>query len=91
MVSESPLLFAQALGSVDPADPPPDGVWSPTEYLWHMVDVLRIGAERLWTLEVDPDTGLPGWDENDLARVRRYADLSASVGMIAYERAVETW
>ncbi len=91
MVGESPLLFAQALASVDAATTSPSGVWSPTQYLWHMVDVLRIGTERLWTLEVDADAGLPSWDENDLARVRRYGDLSASVGMIAYERAVETW
>ena len=91
MVSESPVLFRQALGSIDTAASAPGGVWSPTEYLWHMVDVLRIGTERLWTLEVDSDAGLPSWDENELARVRHYSDLSASVGMIAYQRAVETW
>jgi len=91
MVAESPHLFAQALATVDPATSVRADAWSATEYLWHMVDVLRIGSERLWTLRVDPDAGLPSWDENDLARVRRYGDLSATVGLVAYGKAAEEW
>ena len=30
--------------------PPAPGVWPPVGYLWHVVDVLRFGAERLWML-----------------------------------------
>jgi hypothetical protein len=33
---------------------PGAGVWSPSEYVWHLVDVLRIGAERLWLVSTDP-------------------------------------
>lgn len=91
MVAESPPQFAQALAMVDLAASVPPGVWSPTEYLWHMVDVLRIGTERLWTLTFAPDSGLPSWDENELARVRSYGALSGTVGIIAYGRAVEDW
>jgi hypothetical protein len=91
MVAESPPQFAQALDMVDPAASVAPGVWSPTEYLWHMVDVVRIGTERLWTLTVAPESGLPSWDENELARVRSYGDLSGPVGLLAYRRAVEDW
>jgi len=91
MVADSPSLFAQALVLVDPAVSFQSGVWSPVEYLWHMVDVVRIGTERLWTLTVDPEAGVPAWDENDLARVRSYGDLSAKAGVLAYGRAVEDW
>lgn len=91
MVAGSPEVMAQAVGLIDPVAPVPRGVWSPNEYLWHMVDVLRIGTERLWTLANDADAGLPAWDENDLARVRHYAALSTKVGLVAYARAVEDW
>ena len=91
MVAESPSQFVQAFGKVHPTASGRPGAWSPTEYLWHMVDVLRIGTERLWTLTIDPDAGVPSWDENDLAQVRRYGDLSLAVGLMAYGRAAEDW
>jgi hypothetical protein len=31
-------------------------------YLWHLVDVLRIGNERLLTLTRDPRRGITCWD-----------------------------
>jgi hypothetical protein len=91
MVGESPDQFAHVLGMVDPIAPIRADAWSPKEYLWHMVDVLRIGTERLWSLRVDPDGGVPSWDENELARVRRYGELSSTVGMMAYVNAAEDW
>lgn len=91
MVAESPHLFAQAFSVVDPVTPVRADAWSPNEYLWHMVDVLRIGTERLWALHLDPGTGVPSWDENDLARVRRYGELSPTVGVMAYGRAAQEW
>jgi hypothetical protein len=68
-----------------------DGVWSPAQYLWHLVDVLRIGTERLWVVEVDPGAGLVCWDENALASVRRYERLSPRVARIAFGDAIRTW
>ena len=41
-------------------------------YVWHLVDVLRIGTERLLTLTYDPGRGIACWDENALAEARRY-------------------
>jgi hypothetical protein len=83
--------MAQALRFGDPRASGEGGAWSPAEYLWHMVDVVRIGAERLWTLALDPDAGVPAWDENDLARVRHYGDLSPRAAVAAYARAVADW
>ena len=56
---------------VETAAPRPateDGQWSEGMYLWHVVDVLRIAPERLWSIALDPDTGIPCWDEDGLAR-----------------------
>ncbi len=65
--------------------------WSASMYVWHLIDVLRIGTERLLTLAHDPDRGLTCWDENALAEIRRYRQLSPSVGLIVLTAAAQEW
>jgi hypothetical protein len=65
--------------------------WSASMYLWHLVDVLRIGTERLLTLTHDPGRGIPCWDENALAEARRYQQLSPAVGLIVLRSAAQAW
>jgi hypothetical protein len=60
-------------------------------YLWHLVDVLRIGTERLLTLTHDPSRGIACWDENALAEVRHYQRLSPVVGLIVLRSAAQAW
>jgi hypothetical protein len=59
--------------------------------VWHLVDVMRIGTERLLTLAHDPDRGITCWDENALATARRYQLLSPAVGLIAPWSAAQAW
>jgi hypothetical protein len=59
--------------------------------VWHLVDVVRLGTERLWTVQLDPGVGLVCWDENELARVRQYSRLSETVGLNALRVATERW
>jgi hypothetical protein len=65
--------------------------WSASMYLWHLVDVLRIGTERLLTLTHDPGRGIPCWDENALAEARRYQQLSPTVGLMVLRSAAQAW
>jgi hypothetical protein len=65
--------------------------WSASMYVWHLVDVLRIGTERLLTLTHDPGRGITCWDENALAETRRYALLSPAVGLLVLRTAVREW
>jgi hypothetical protein len=65
--------------------------WSAAMYVWHLLDVLRIGTERLLTLSHDPGRGITCWDENALARDRRYHQLSPVVGLIAFRSAAREW
>ena len=60
-------------------------------YVWHLVDVLRIGSERLLTLTLDPERGIPCWDENALARERRYEQLSPAVALKVLRTAAREW
>ena len=65
--------------------------WSASMYVWHLVDVLRIGTERLLILIHDPDRGITCWDENALAEARRYQLLSPAVGLIVLQSAAQNW
>ncbi|MDQ3957924.1 MAG: DinB family protein [Actinomycetota bacterium] len=92
LVEGSPKRIASMLdGQRQATQRPAPGVWSPSEYLWHLVDVLRIGHERLLTIATDPAAGIPCWDEKALAEVRRYDALSPLVGVVAYESAAAEW
>jgi len=65
--------------------------WSASMYVWHLVDVLRIGTERLLTLAHDPGRGIVCWDENALAHDRRYQQLSPVVGVMVLRLAAREW
>ena len=54
-------------------------MWSASAYAWHLVDVFRIGAERLWHVAADPGRPLACWDEVALADARGYEHLSPLV------------
>jgi hypothetical protein len=84
-------VFGEVLSRIDPAEPVEPGLWSASRYVWHTVDVLRFGTERLWTISADPSFGVPMWDENEVADVRSYDDLSPVVGLIALITAADAW
>jgi hypothetical protein len=84
-------VFGQHLSDIDPAVAVQPGLWSASRYVWHTVDVLRFGTERLWTLSYDPTYGVPTWDENIMAEDRSYDDLSPFVGLIALISSAQTW
>ena len=91
LVAAGPDAAARALaGVVDPMRHT-GGRWSASMYVWHLVDVLRIGTERLLTLTHDPASGIACWDENDLACDRHYHRLSPVVGLIAFRSAARDW
>ncbi len=83
--------FEDALEAVDPLVPVAEGLWSANSYVWHSVDVLRFGAERFWTLSLDPGCGVPAWDEGKVADSRSYDQLSPLVAVVAIGDAFATW
>jgi hypothetical protein len=93
LVSDAPAQVATALdraGSTSTKSPG-NGAWSANAYAWHLVDVLRIGAERLWQVELDPTRPLGCWDERELAAARGYDRLSPLVAGRALRDAAATW
>ncbi len=43
--------FGEVMSRVDPSLAVQPGLWSASRYVWHTVDVLRFGTERLWTTQ----------------------------------------
>jgi hypothetical protein len=84
-------VFGGVLSRIDPAVAVEPGLWSASRYVWHTVDVLRFGTERLWTISADPTFGVPTWDENVMADVRSYDHLSPMVGLIALISGADAW
>ncbi len=84
-------VFGEVMSRVDPSQAVQPGLWSASRYVWHTVDVLRFGTERLWTISADPSFGVPVWDENVMAEVRSYDDLSPVVGLVALVAAAHAW
>ncbi|HEX3795228.1 MAG TPA: hypothetical protein VHV57_12080 [Acidimicrobiales bacterium] len=46
-------IFGEVLSKIEPAEAVGPGLWSASRYVWHTVDVLRFGTERLWTISSD--------------------------------------
>lgn len=84
-------VFGEVLSRIDPNEAVSPGLWSANRYVWHTVDVLRFGTERLWTIGADPSYGVPAWDENAVADIRGYDELSPVVGLIALVEAARAW
>jgi hypothetical protein len=59
--------------------------------VWHIVDVLRFGTERLRTITAALTFQVPSWDENLVTEVQSYDHLSPMVGLIALLSAADTW
>ncbi len=83
--------FGQVMAGLDPSRAVEPGLWSANRYVWHTVDVLRFGAERLWTIAVEPTYGVPCWDADAMAEMRTYDGLSPLVGLLALVSAAEIW
>ncbi len=91
LVADVPDAAAAAITLINDPTQRTGDRWSAAMYVWHLVDVLRIGTERMLTLTHDPGRGLACWDENALAGARRYDRLSPAVGLIMLRSAAREW
>ena len=81
----SPSSAASSLGSIPPrrsnqaCGRPADTSGTPSTS-------SVLAQSGLWTISADPSFGVPIWDENVVAEVRSYDQLSPVVGLIALSR-----
>jgi hypothetical protein len=91
VVANAPSRFAHAFAGREGPRYGAAGTWSPREYLWHVIDVLRHGTENFWMLALDPDAGLGPWREHDLMAARSASPMSVRVGLWALAVGVGEW
>lgn len=93
LITSAPARFRAALDGQDKVlvRTPTVLPWSASAYVWHLADVLRISAERLWALAHDADAAIVSYDPDALAAVRRYAQQSPAAGLGALERSTADW
>lgn len=87
-ITNAPARYAAAVRGRDARRPPAPGVWSPSAYVWHVADALRAWAERLAVVREHPGARIVPFDQDELARVRRYEELPIAGGLYALGRAV---
>lgn len=80
VIAEAADRYARLLldGEEQPRDP---GVWSPTGYTAHTGDWLRTWGERLVAVADDRTGPLPSIDQDALAAVRAYDDMSGAAAL----------
>lgn len=88
LVAECGTLAARALSEPESATSPG---WSRGEYLWHLVDVVRISAERIFGASIKPDLSVVAFDPDELASARRYAQQRLDVGLKSLGWSVRVW
>jgi hypothetical protein len=93
LVSAAPHRFRAALGGCSErlTRTPTVLPWAAVSYLWHLADVVRISAERLWALGHDPQAPVIAYDPDQLADARHYAQQSTIAGLWALERSTGDW
>lgn len=69
----------------------PSGGWSVTEYTAHIGDNLRQWAERVQGARLDGRTELAGYDPDELAAARGYADLTLGAASWSACQAALLW
>lgn len=68
---------------------PEPGVWSPLEYGAHVRDVYRVFDERLAAMLAHDEPSFADWDQNQTARLTRYADADPEQVAVELEQAAE--
>jgi hypothetical protein len=86
-----PARLEQAAAGVSGDAVPPGCTWSVTAYVFHVADNLRIFAERLEGVRAGGPIALVGYDENELAAARRYAELSLPAARWSLSQSVPLW
>jgi hypothetical protein len=89
--TQAPHAAEAAIGHLEDPMRRVGETWSASQYVWHLVDLLRISSERLLTLIHDPGSGITGFDENALTEARHYGQLSTAVGLISLRMAARDW
>jgi hypothetical protein len=90
-MAEVPTALAGLLSGATGRERHPDLAWSATAYVCHVGDNLRIWSERLMGIALGAPPEVAGYDENELARARRYEGIALEAALWSLRVAVDQW
>ncbi|MCU1491729.1 MAG: hypothetical protein JWM85_3134 [Acidimicrobiaceae bacterium] len=91
VVKAAPDDFAVVLAGASGAERHPDLMWSVGAYVCHVVDNLRIWAERLAGAPIGADATVTSYDNELLAKARRYDGVALNGALWSLRRAADDW
>ena len=91
LVAEAPSIYRGLVEGQDVSRRHPDLSWSVKEYVCHVVDNLRISAERLAGAAAGGARRLGTYDQDLLAKARNYQQVAIEGALWSLERAARDW
>lgn len=91
LVAGIPARYAELLTGTDGRQRHPDLTWTTGAYVCHVVDNLRIWAERLAGALLGGSRQIPGYNENLLAQARAYQDVPLAGALWSLQHATRQW
>lgn len=91
LVAATPARYAEVLNGRNGSEQHPDLEWSAGGYVCHVADNLRIWAERLAGASLGASGTIVPYDDELLARARRYQDAALAAALWSLRRAVGDW
>lgn len=91
LIESVPDAFGELLAAATGQESVADLDWNVSAYTAHVVDNLRIWAERLAALAAGNDVSIVAYDDNALATARGYPQLPLAGSLWSLERSVQAW
>ena len=91
IIQSTPDAFDGSLAGVTGLERTPDLAWSVTGYVCHVSDNLRIWAERLMGSVLGDSVQVMGYDDNLLAKARRYDAVPLQGALWSLRQSVGDW
>ena len=91
LVAEIPGQYARLLEGQDGSARHPSLSWSVGAYVCHVGDNLRIWAERMWSSVEAGHVEIEAYDQDELAKVRRYESIPSATALWTLSHAVNAW
>ena len=89
ILRSSPVVLRSLVRGLDVAAwrrRPAEGEWAAVEVVAHLADSDERAAARVRRMLAEDDPALPGYDQDELARKRRYIEMDPAEALDRFER-----
>ena len=91
LVARLPARYRELTAGATGAEGIPELGWNVTQYVSHVVDNLRMSAERIVGALESGDARIGVYNPDDLAAARRYDQVRLAGALWSFDRSVDAW